>query len=502
VTSRLVTVCIVAAQAYAQVWTGAASSPSTQCVPRTDDSNEASYDAWISAYRKGSLQGLAVTVIDGDDLKPVDNKFPISCGITTTITVSDQGTVSMARRTPSAIQGGGPDQLPADALKILRPLMASLRDHMPDDYSRLPPRGRRVVLQVSKGSEMLVRVYDRADMPDRVVEILGLTGATHGPMTMDFKPMQLAPARTDAEGIPPDTLGIRMPHPRDPVTKALQPDTVTLAVSPDRSLVVNRYLPFDGRLVVTDTKRRLVVHEERDRTSSENGWNYFYNAWFTPDGRFMLALNSFPASIYIFDTKTWMRVDALPGMPSYGVAYYPSSDWKHGLVVSKGGQVDLWDAVAGQKAAGLDLDGELQSVTFSPDGSLFAVVSVRDDPDQSSTFQMRIFETETGKFMRELPSLYYFQHDEIGQPMWFEDGKYLLAETRESRFGGYVVGVWNVESGKLRGGFSGCEYSDDPFNVALSGQRLFKWCRDGKLLVWDVAAAIGQIADFERSLKP
>jgi hypothetical protein len=130
------------------------------------------------------------------------------------------------------------------------------------------------------------------------------------------------------------------------------------------------------------------------------------------------------------------------------------------------------------------------------------VVSVRDDPDQSSTFQMRIFETETGKFMRELPSLYYFQHDEIGQPMWFEDGKYLLAETKESRFGGYVVGVWNVESGKLRGGFSGCEYSDDPFNVALSGQRLFKWCRDGKLLVWDVAAAIGQIADFERSLKP
>jgi hypothetical protein len=496
VTSRLVTICIFTAQGYAQVWTGGAAPPSTQCVPRTDDPKEASYEAWISAYRKISLQGLAVTVIDGDDLKPVDNKLPISCGITTTITVSAEGIVSLTRMTPLAIQGGGPDQLPEDALKILRPLMASLRDHMPDDYSRLPPRGRRVVLQVRKGSKVLARVYDRADMPDKLVKILGLTGATHGPITMDFRP-----APTDGGGIPPDTLGVRMPHPRDPVTKALRADTVTLAISPDRSLIVNRYLPFDGRLVVTDVKRGLVVHEERDRTSSESGWNYFYNAWFTPDGRFLLALNSFPATTYIFDTKTWMRVDSLPGMPLGGVAYYPSADWKHGLLVSKAGSVDLWDAAAGRKIAALDLDGELQSVTFSPDGSLFAVVSVRQEPDQSSTFHLRIFETRTGKFVRELPSLYYFQHDEIGAPMWWENGKYLLAETRESRFGGYMVGIWNVESGKLRGGFSGCEYSDDPFDVALSGQRLFKWCRDGKLLMWDVAGAIHQIAEFESSVK-
>lgn len=491
--SRLITICILAAQGYAQIWTGAAAAPSTQCVPRTDDPNGVSYDAWISAYRKGSLRGLAITVIDGDDLKPA-GKFPISCGVTTSITVSAEGIVSMTRMTPSAIQGGGPDQLPADTLKILRPLLASLRDHMPDDYSRLPPRGRRVVLQVSKGSEILARVYDRADLPASVVQLLGLTGATHGPLLMEF-----SPASTGTEGVPPDTLGVRIPHPRDPVTKALRADTVTLAISPDKSLVVTRYLPFDGRLVVTDMKTSSVVYEERDETLNDR-WIYFSNAWFTPDGRFLLALNSFPA-IYVFDTKTWTPREALPGMPAGGVAYYPSSDWKHGLVVSRTGQVDLWDAARGRSVAGLALDGELQSVAFSPDGSLFAVVSVRQDPDQSSTFHLRIFETKTGNVVRELPSLYYFQHDEIGQPMWWENGKYLLAETRESRFGGYMVGIWNVESGKLRGGFSGCEYSDDPFDVALSGQRLFKWCRDGKLLTWDVARAIRQIEEFESSLK-
>jgi hypothetical protein len=459
-------------------------------VPLTDDQNEVSYEAWISAYRKTTLTGLVITVIDGDELKPAD-KYPFSCGITTSITVSDGGVVAMTRITPSAVQGGGPDQLPADALKMLRPLMASLRDHMPDDYSRLPPRGRRVVLQVSKGKEILARVYDRADMPASLVEILGLTGATHGPLLMEF-----SPASTGTEGIPPDTLGVRMPHPRDPVTKALRADTVTLAVSPDRSLIATR---FDGGLVVTDTKTSSVVYEQRDSTLNDR-WIYSSKAWFTPDGRFLLALNSFPA-IYIFDTRTWRPVETLPGMPAGGAAYYPSSDWKRGVFVSRAGDVDLWDAAAGSKLKALDLDGELQSVTFSPDGSLFAVVSVRQYQDQSSTFHLRIWETKTGKFVRELPSLYYFQHDEIGQPMWWENGKYLLAETRESRFGGYMVGIWNVESGKLRGGFSGCEYSDDPFDVALSGRRLFKWCRDGKLLTWDVAGAVDRIGEFESSLK-
>ncbi len=85
--------------------------------------------------------------------------------------------------------------------------------------------------------------------------------------------------------------------------------------------------------------------------------------------------------------------------------------------------------------------------------------------------------------------------------MWSGNGTYLLAETRKGRFGSYVIGVWNVKSGKFRGGFSGCGFADDPFDVALSGQQLFKWCRDGKLLIWDVGAAIDQIATFESSLE-
>ena len=140
-------------------------------------------------------------------------------------------------------------------------------------------------------------------------------------------------------------------------------------------------------------------------------------------------------------------------------------------------------------------------MSFSPDDSLFAVTSVRQNQDQSSTFHLRIWETKSGRFVRELRSLYYFAHDGIGVPIWWGNGKYLLAETREGRLGSYVVGIWNAESGKFRGEFSACADSiNDPFAVGLVGQRLFDWCPDGKLLMWNAADAIEKIAEFEKTL--
>jgi hypothetical protein len=45
-------------------------------------------------------------------------------------------------------------------------------------------------------------------------------------------------------------------------------------------------------------------------------------------------------------------------------------------------------------------------------------------------------------------------------------------------------------------------FSDDPFDVALDGEQLLKWCRDGKLLTWSVSYAVDKIAEFENSLSP
>ena len=277
---------------------------------------------------------------------------------------------------------------------------------------------------------------------------------------------------------------------------------MTLAISPDHSLIATRYLPFDGRIVITDARRSATVFEEADVILKDRRWIYVSHAWFTPDSHFILLLSNLPA-MRIYDTTTWQSVRTLPGLPSGAAAYYPAADWKRGVEVSSTGEVSLWDAVAGRKLASFDLDGELQSVSFSPDNSAVAITSERRNQDQSSTFHLRTWAAQTGQFLREIRSLYYFANDGIGVPQWWGDGKYLLAEIREGRLGGYVVGIWNADSGKWRGGFSGCSDSiNDPFAIVLVGQHLLDWCPDGKLLTFNALLAIAAVTSFETTKPP
>jgi hypothetical protein len=504
--SRNLLICVLAVASCAQLVQaaaqGEAGQSNTESPPRShgkSDSQPSAYESWIRGYRKGPLCGalgdnheiqLKITVVAGDDLQ-LDAKTASVLGNNyrtswTSYAVSTTGTISFTRVTSSAIQGGGPETLPVEDFKKLQPLIASL----PDDHSQLPPPGHRLVLQVAKGTGVQARVYDRANMPESVLEILRLAGTDIKPLAMNFEPEKKWTLGEFGEAsIPPNAIGFRSPK-----------DILTLAVSPDRSLIVQQALWYDPRTQIMDSKTLKVVHELNEPQLGPR-WIYVSHAWFTPDGRFLLLLRNLPA-IRIYDTKTWRQLDTLPGMPSGGVAYYPSSDWAHGVVVSPAGEADLWDGTAGRKLARLDLDGELQSVSFSPDGSLFAVTSVRQNKDQSSTFHLRIWETKSGKFVHELMPLEHVEHDEIGDPMWCVNGKYLLAAIREDRMGSYVIGIWNVPAGRYRAGFSGCAHSDDPFAILLEGWRLFKRCRDGTLYMWDVGAAVDKITEFERSLTP
>jgi hypothetical protein len=99
-------------------------------------------------------------------------------------TLSTKGTVSFFRFTSMAVQGGGPGTLPVEDFRKLQAVIA----HLPDDHSQLPPPGHRIVLQVAKRSKVLARVYDRANMPDSVLEILRLTGSGIRPLLMNFAP--------------------------------------------------------------------------------------------------------------------------------------------------------------------------------------------------------------------------------------------------------------------------------------------------------------------------
>jgi WD40 repeat protein len=460
-------------------------------------SKPSAYESWIRGYRKGPLVGefgdksetlLDIILIEGDDL-PIDQKTASVLGPNYRVSVrsyavSTKGTISFYRNSQSAIQGGGPWTLPAEDFITLQALAASL----PDDGAQLPPPGHRLVLQAARGTGVEARVYDRANMPDGVLEILRLAGTGIKPLASNFPAeKKWTKAEFGEAGILPNAIGIGMPR-----------DILTLAVSPDQSLIVRQTL-YQRHLTQIVDARTLNVIQVLHEAQQDPRWIYVFRACFTPDGRYLLLLSNLPA-IRIYDTRTWQPASTLAGMPAGLTAYYPSSDWGHGVAVRAAGEVDLWDATAGRQIARLELDGEIESVAFSPDNSLVAVTSVRQNPDQSSTFHLRIWETQSGKFVHELMPLEQVDHDGIGDPLWWGDGKYLLASVREDHYGGsYVVGIWNIESGRYRGGLEGCEYASEPLTILLQGRQLFKRCPDDTLFAWDVAAVIAKLAESENT---
>jgi WD40 repeat protein len=461
------------------------------------------YESWIRNYRIGPLRGalgfqqreikLVITVVEGDNVE-TDPKTAAIFGPSYRIAfhgcaVSIDGTVSSFRRGSFGVQGGGLDQLTEDELGRLNHLI----ERLPDDNSKLPPVGHRIVLQIATGNEILARVYDLANAPETVLEILRVSNSEIRPITLDFPAQKKWPvAELSKTGIPADALRFRGPDIEE---------TTILAISPDRYLTVRQVLHDTLAVTITDTNPSNVICVLRVPQPG-NRFVGITDADFSPDGRYLILLTTLPA-IRIYDTKDWEQVGSLPNVPLEASLYYPSPDWKRGVAVYANGDVALWDAPSGRQIAKIDIDGELSAASFSPDDSMVATTSGRENKDHSSTFHLRIWNVLTGEMIEELLPVEYTAHDDIGAPIWWQDGRYLLAKVRDNPFRTYYeIGIWGIASGRFRGGFSGCGYSPDPLSIVLHDSKLFERCRDGMILMWDPAAAIDKIAAYENSLAP
>jgi hypothetical protein len=225
------------------------SDPSSEAPRQTEDGERLLYESWIRGYRVGPLRGalgiqqheikLVITVIEGDDVEP-DAKTAAIFGPSYRIAfhgcaVAIDGTVSTFRRGSFGVQGGGLDQLTEDELERLNHLIGQL----PDDNSKLPPVGHRIVLQIATGSEILARVYDLANAPETVLEILRVSHSEIRPITLGFPPQKKWPvAELSKTGIPADAIRFRGPDIEE---------TTILAISPNGYLTV--------RQVLHDTRR-------------------------------------------------------------------------------------------------------------------------------------------------------------------------------------------------------------------------------------------------------
>jgi hypothetical protein len=478
------------------------------------------YESWIASFKgsdvnkepeDGHKVQLAITIIDGDELEPdmkTAKMFGAGYRISTTASaVSIDGMVTVTRYTSMGVQGGGSVPLPKQDFRKLQPLI----EELPDDHGKLPPKGRRLVVQALTPNGVLVRAYDRANVPDSVLEMLRLVGADASPIFPfpEFQPNERW--KKDDFGLAGIELGfVGLNH----------ANWRLLAVSPDGRLKVldsaGYYDPtvhierlkdtqnptaeveVDSFLQIRDSRSDTVLQEFR-RPMIGRGITSTYSARFTPDGRYLLLLSSVP-DMRIYETATWRLLDQLPGVPVGAVAYYPSADWKYGVAVYTSGEVRLVESTSGRSVARIDLGDEMQSASFSPDCSRVAVVTVGPD-DHNFATHLRVWDSRTGSLVSELRPLEETPRDTIGEPVWWPGGKYLLAPSRNGRSGPSVVGIWNVDSGRYRGALAGCGYIDTPGpQVLMKGSMLYKSCGYDELLMWEVDGDIQKIADFENSL--
>ena len=163
------------------------------------------YAVWMRPYQTGPLWArfgdepgevkLIVTAIEGDDPNSKNRlAFPFrgfrvkyGCAVSTDGRLSDFSLDALGEK------GGGYPRLAEGDRQKLDALLADL----PDDHSVLPPPDRRLVLQVAAANQVIARVYDRANAPESILEILRLTRSRIRSWVLTFPPNDQVRASAD-----------------------------------------------------------------------------------------------------------------------------------------------------------------------------------------------------------------------------------------------------------------------------------------------------------------
>ncbi|BCM91402.1 hypothetical protein IAD21_03274 [Abditibacteriota bacterium] len=421
--------------------------------------------------------------------------------------------------------------------QLLKPLSLVEMAHLdqllatlPDDRRRLPPAGRRLVVQVPQRDDTLVRVYDRAQLPEVVQQIAVLTGgrlpsvvcpiasAAQWTVNTNHDTGTIA-ASGDGKSILSlwvnDKLKFWNVSTRTFVREEnnlFPPFTERLTVSPDGTLAAS-----EGWLQITvaDARTGQPVHNFNEPQIGQTK-NRIDSPQFTPDGRYFLLEKhrpdpqtyartylSFPPTLEIYDTKTWQRVPKLPGMPDAAATYAPSPKGSRAVYLSAAGVLKMWDTRRERDLATLASDVRVGRIAYSPDNSLVAVNTIEKDHTFFNSWRVnkiRIWKTRDGKLLHELSPLEMGQCHGVAEMLWTPDGRYLIGGVfPNDSYSSWTVAVWNARDGRQRGELYGTGQTINGMALLPDGQ-LFVGSNDGIIRVWNTPQVFTQIAAFEKSL--
>ena len=494
----------------------------------------AEYDEWVKRFTiesrtAGFLQEpdatkevqvpikLVITVVYGDEGPAITRSQGVD-----TVYISVDGNVRFVN-----VNSEGTQVWWGSIPKKDQTRLDQLLSRLPDGDSRLPPRDRRVALQVIEGGRIRVRVHDRANAPDEVLEIFRFTRCYDGsngmvviePWMPEFKlegkvrlhdfahchQLALTPGGillSVADNSPARLLdAVTHKFSKDiPVSFRLDPEEIRF--SPDGSLAA-----FSGGCGchVLDTKTWQVLAQFEESGVARS------SPRFTADGRFLILhcyYNGRKASrLRAYDIQSGESRGISIGLPMGALDYVEARSGKRAVILLKDKTVALWDVARRRDYAKLAEHVESCKVAFSPDESIVAIATERQRDDGNWPFyRIRIWKTDAGKLEHELrPAGYTAVRtvEAVEGLQWTPDARFVFAATRWSSPDDYTVHIWGGRSGRLRGTLGtglcrplgGVVMLPDGRHVVVSGSD-----GDGIFVrFWDFGEVLKQVRIFEDS---
>jgi WD40 repeat protein len=481
---------------------------------------QSEYENWVKPYKQcaaGSKSSAnpappKLVVTEVTEKEPAANeKSPIGLGdgkAVSGLVISHEGEVKWFSRNSFDYKESCCSQIDKDGLARIDGLLSNL----PDDHSRLPPIGRRLVLQVPSENVCAVRVYDLANAPDTILELLRFTRSAFRSYVLSFEPETewtawqnsvdggLA-ATSDGQQI--ISSGLNGPikiwdsDSHNVIREIAKPQNVPfdgLILSPNDSTAV---IEGWGVIGVMDTR---TWHNARVITEPfiERKRHQLSHPHFMKNGRFLLLESDEPA-LQIYDAATWTRRSALPEIPADAIAYYSSPSENRAIYQTADNQI-ICRAVSDQHDVILPDKAKIKYVVFSPDEARVAVVTF--NPGKGNEFprdRIKVWDASNGKFVREL---FPFERDvceSVEGIMWSPDGKYILAANKaDAFFTSRGISIWSLKTGRHRGELTGCPTKLDGLAFLRRKNKVVASCGDGIIRMWDLETALAQISEFEK----
>ena len=351
---------------------------------------------------------------------------------------------------------------------LSEPAMAKVRElaaNLPDDHAYLPPVGRRLVVQATNAGATRARVYDRANIPDIVLDTIAAVGAN------DLLPWIFQ--------IKPDHAG--------PISEYPGVTAVHQTFSPNGSVAV---VMGNSGFTVVDPGSGQLIHEV-----NESFVGRLLDPRFSPDGEYLVIRTTIP-SLLIYETGSWRRVTHAPELPQDATSFWPNSAWNSAVIANSEGSVELCNGT--QPIAQIAEKSEIVGAEFSPDDSLVAIATrPRKQESGPHEIAVTVWHADGTKLSSFRFGTFVQPTSEGKMLVWLSDGQHLLSPVQTDSKAS--LAVWNVQTGRYDTELTGCDGSIKRF--VLEADQVKADCDGRGVYQWDMNSALKKMTAFEATLK-